>query len=285
MLSVTYHLVGVDGSGWNFVGAGNVSLASPLRLSKTPTGLGGVPPKHDDDQNVDQAGVTWRASMYDPNIIGLMIRFGPVPAGDAAVAAYLAYRDALGDGRRLGEFHVTGPRRTTFQAWRIAGELPELNLDAAYDCGYVDEGAVALRSDESWWRTVPYEMTFTAAQFPTARIDNVADEDAWAYYELTGPINAPKLGLLTEEVTLPNIAAGQTWKISTDPNDFYIRDHLGVDRSFYGGVLLPGRWYVKAPGSASDISNTNIPVKISGTGTNANTRLKVVLPQMFRSAV
>lgn len=280
MSAIAYHLTGVDGSDWDFVGLHQLSAETPLRLAKTPSGLGGVPPKHDDDQNVDQAGVTWRAAMYDPNMIGLAIRFGPVPAGEDALEMYLAFRDALGDGRQVGQFMVSGPRRETFQAWRLAGQLPEPDLAAVLDCGYVDEGMVALRSDESWWRTIPYEKLFTAAQFSGAKIDNVADEDGWPYYELTGPITSPHLGLMGESVILPTIGSGQTWIIDTDPNHFRITDHLGVDRSFYGGVLLPGRWYVKAPRKTTDIA-----LNITGTGTSGVTKLKVILPQMFRSAV
>ncbi|MFH5231883.1 hypothetical protein [Antrihabitans spumae] len=279
--SISYSLIGTDGSTWPFVSLAECSLSTPLRLHSTPTGLGGAEFKTDDDQNVDQAGVTWRATMFEPNYIGLHILFGPIPPGPAALAKYLAFRDALGDSRQLGEFHVEGPRRTTVQRWRLAPpNLSEPDVDAVQYLGFSEDKGVRLRSDESWWRTAPIELTFSAAQFATAEIDNDSDDDTWPYYELTGPITTPKLGLGTEEITLPNIAAGQTWKIDTDPNFFHITDHLGVDRSFYGGVSLPGRWYVKAPAHTP-----NIPVKISGTGTTGATSLKVVLPQLFRAAV
>lgn len=275
-----FTFVGVDGSVWPFVGHGAVSLTRPLRLAATPTGLGGPPPEHDDDQNVDQAGVTWRAAMYGPNMIGLKVRFGPVVPGPLALQRFLAYRDAIGDGTQVGEFHVAGPRRRTVQKWRRAGELPDPDYKALLNVGLVNEDPIVLRSDESWWRTDPIEKTFAAGDFATASIDNDADENDWPYYEITGPITAPKIGLLGEQVQLPNIAGGQTWKISTDPNEFYIRDHLGVDRTFYGGVALPGRWYVRAPARTR-----GIPVTITGTGTSGATGVKVVLPQKYRSAV
>ncbi|MFE7747418.1 hypothetical protein ACFU5M_34530, partial [Nocardia sp. NPDC057455] len=124
------------------------------------------------------------------------------------------------------------------------------------------------------------EDTFTAAQFAGAAVDNVADEAAWPYFEITGPITSPTIGLGTEAVVLPAISAGQTWKIDTDPNHFRITDHLGADRTFWGGVELPGRWYVKAPART-----LGIPLNISGTGTSGATLVKVVLPQMYQAAL
>lgn len=279
-MPVTYTLTGVDASTWVFGGLADLSINTPLRLAKEPTGLSGVAPKHDDDQNVDQAGATWRAAMFDPNTIGLVVHFGPVPAGDAALVKYMAFRDALGDGRQLGEFRVNGPRRTTFQKVRLVGDPPPVPKSALLQAGAALEIPVTLRSDESWWRTAPVEETFTAATAPTATIDNNGDVDAWPYYELTGPITAPALGLDGETVTLPSISAGQTWKIDTDPNHFRITDHTGADRTFWGGVSLPGRWYTRAKAHTLDI-----PVTITGTGTTGATLLKVVLPQMFRAAL
>ena len=53
-MPVTYQFTGVDDSEWPFVGAAAVSSSTPLRLAEEPTGLGGVEPRHEDDQAVDQ---------------------------------------------------------------------------------------------------------------------------------------------------------------------------------------------------------------------------------------
>lgn len=279
-MPVTYTFTGVDASVWPIVGAAAATLTNPLRLAEEPTGLAGVEPHHDDDQNVDQAGATWRAAMFEPNIIGLLLHFGPTDPGDAALVRYMAFRDSLGDGRKVGEFRVAGPRRTTFQMVRLVGEPPPIPKSSLLQIGAALKIPVQLRSDESWWRTVPYEHEFLAAAFTGATIDNLADEDAWAYYEITGPITNPAIGLAGESVVLPSIAAGQTWKIDTDPNHFRITDHTGADRTFWGGVSLPGRWYVNAPAGTEDIALT-----ITGTGTSGATKVKVILPQMYRSAL
>lgn len=280
MPGVTYTLRDVAGVDWSFRNVATVSATHPLRLAEPPTGLTGPAPKHDDDQNVDQAGVTWRAAMYDPNVIGLKLRFGPIPKGDTAIGRFMDFVDGLGDGRRVGRFTVAGPRRTTFQEWRLVGDPPAVPTNMLLHTGTVVDLTVALRSDESWWRTAPVDVDFLAADFPTAEVDNDSDEDVWPYFELTGPITLPTLGVAGEAVSLPTIGSGQTWKIDTDPNHFRITDHLGVDRTFWGGSGLPGRWYVKAPARTA-----GIPVTITGTGTSGATKLKVVLPQLYRSAI
>lgn len=277
---VAYLLVDVTGAQWSFGGPAQVSLATPLRLAETPTGLGGVEPKHDDDQNVDQAGVTWRATMHDPNMIGLKVRFGPLPPSDETLTRYLQWRDGFGSGPQTGEFRVSGPRRETVQLWRPVGVPAAAKPDDILTYGASLEEEWQLRSDESWWRTNPYTRTLTAAQFAGATIANAADEDTWPYYEITGPISGPRIGLFGELIELPSIAAGQKWTIETDPNHFRILDHTGADRSYWGGVSLPGRWYRKAPAG-----NLAIPLTITGTGTSATTSVKVVLPQLYRSAL
>jgi hypothetical protein len=282
-------MVGVDGSEFPFVTIGEESFETPLRLAKDPGGLGGAPGRHDDDQNVDQAGVTWRARMFEPNVLTLPIRFGPLDAGEAALDRYCEYRDAMGDGRQVGEFHVTsvrrGIRRDRFQYWRLPdGALPEANYSAAVNVGFVDEGDVQLRSDESWWRQVPVEKTWTPAQFAGASVPNVCDDDVWPYFEITGPITNPTFGVAGESITiLTTISAGQVWKINTDPNRFQILNAAGVDVSW-----VRAYWRKRAPRrTAASLNNgtSDVPVTLGGSGTSAATRVKIVLPQVFRSAL
>jgi hypothetical protein len=277
--SIEYELLGVDGSVWPFGGLGD-PLAR-MRLVEIQ-GLGGAEFTHEDVQNVDEHGVTWNATMYDPNFIAMFVRSQLYP-GELAVEVEKAFRRAIGHGKDLGRFTVRSKRpdgtvEERFQLWRKAKLLPSPDYTRTRYLGCFEYEGVLLRSDESWWRTVPYERTFTAAQFSGASVLNVSDERVWPYFELTGPITNPTLGLDGEAVALPSIAAGQKWTIETDPDWFEIRDHLGVERSAIGR-----RWY--KPATASDRSNpVPVPVTITGSGTSSATRLKVILPQLFHEA-
>ncbi|MFI7172295.1 hypothetical protein [Rhodococcoides fascians] len=286
---VSFSLTGVDASVWPFVGLDECSLSTPLRLGKTPGGLGGAPGKHDDDQNVDQAGVTWRSKMFGPNVITLRsVRFGPVPRGQDALDRWLQFCDAFGDGRQLGEFHAqsvrNGTERDRFQYWRLLSELPDPDYMQVVNTGFVNVGDIAVRSDESWWREKPVDVSFTPGQFTGATVANVSDDDAWAYWEIVGPITNPTIGLAGESITiLITVPAGQSWKINTDPNNFSVRDGANVDRSF-----LRVYWRKKAPRRTATVLNngtTDIPLALGGTGTNSNTRIRLVLPQVYRSAL
>lgn len=279
MSPIEYELTGVDGSSWPFGGLGHPTAR--MRIVELD-GLGGAEFTHADVQNVDEHGVTWNATMYDPNFITMFLRSQLFP-GDLAVEVEKAFRRAIGNGKDLGRFTARsrlsdGTIEERFQLWRKAKLLPSPNYTRTHYLGCFEYPGVMLRSDESWWRTLPYERTFTASQFAGATVVNVSDERVWAYYELTGPITNPTLGLDGEAVALPSIGAGQKWTIETDPDWFEIRDHLGVERSAIGR-----RWYKRAP--ASDRNNpVPVPVTITGSGTTSATRLKVVLPQLYYEA-
>ena len=271
-----FTIVGVDEVEWPI---GEIDEPGTLIRTLNPTGLGGAGFSHDDDQNANQAGVSWRDTMYDPNVIGMTIRSQLMP-GDQAVSVEKALRRSLGfqAGRRLGEFWVdsfqAGQPHRRFQVWRLASVLPSPTYSVTQRLGYFEIRDVALRSDESWWRTDPYVRTLFAADFAGATVDNVSDEDVWPHFALTGPITSPTLGLNGEAVSLPTIGAGQTWTIETDPNWFEIHDHTGADRTWPGR-----RWYKKAPAGTLDI-----PLTITGTGTTSATKLVVTLPQLYGAA-
>lgn len=274
-------MTGVDGSVWPFVGRDDCTLETPLRLGKTPAGLSGAPGKHDDDQNVDQAGVTWRSKTLLPNVITLKsLRFGPVTRGQDALDRWLQFCNAFGDGRQLGEFHalslLSGEPRDRFQYWRLLSELPDPDYMQVINTGFVNVGDIALRSDESWWREDPVDVSFVPGQFAGATVANMCDDDVWGYWEIIGPITNPTIGLAGESITiLVTVPAGQSWKINTDPNNFSIRDGADVDRSW-----LRHYWRKKAPRKTAVI-----PLALGGTSTNANSRIRLVLPQVYRSAL
>lgn len=278
---LSFSMTGVDGSVWPFVGRDDCTLETPLRLGKTPAGLSGAPGKHDDDQNVDQAGVTWRSKTLLPNVITLKsLRFGPVTRGQDALDRWLQFCNAFGDGRQLGEFHalslLSGEPRDRFQYWRLLSELPDPDYMQVINTGFVNVGDIALRSDESWWREDPVDVSFTPTEFAGATVANMCDDDVWGYWEIIGPITNPTIGLAGESITiLVTVPAGQSWKINTDPNNFSIRDGADVDRSW-----LRHYWRKKAPRKTAAI-----PLALGGTSTNANSRIRLVLPQVYRSAL
>ncbi|WP_037141793.1 hypothetical protein [Rhodococcoides fascians] len=279
MKPVEYELTGVDGSRWPFGRLGDPT--TKLRLAKIE-GLGGAAFKHEDVQNVDEHGVTWNSTMYEPNLIVMHVRSQLFP-GDLAVEVEKAFRRAVGRGKTLGRFDVRsrrfdGPIQTRFEEWRSGQTLPSPDYARTHYLGCFEYEGVTLRSDESWWRTEPYVKQFTNAQFSGATVLNVSDEDVWPHFQLRGPITTPTLGLHGEAVPLPSIGSGQTWNIETDPDWFEIRDHLGIERSAIGR-----RWYKRA--KASDPSNpVPVPVTITGSGTGPETRLTVTLPQLYHEA-
>ncbi|WP_037159653.1 hypothetical protein [Rhodococcoides fascians] len=286
---INFTWTGVDGTVWPFKRLTEQSLTNPLRI-KPPgiKGLAGAPGEHDDDQNVDQAGVTWRAKMLKPNVITIPVLFGPVVPGQAALDKWWDFRDSFGDGRQLGKFNVQSRRknvlRDRFQAARLLGEFPDVDDMRVSSHGFVEVGEVQIRSDESWWRQAPIDISYTPTQFAGASVPNVSDDDAWAYWEILGPITNPTIGLNGESITLViTVPAGQTWRINTDPNNFLVRDGANVDRSF-----LRNYWRKRAPRkTAASLNNgtTDIPVALGGTGTNSNTRIRLVLPQVYRAAM
>jgi hypothetical protein len=253
----------------------------PLRLASDPTGIEGAAFGFDDQKNVGQAGVTYRARNDEPNYIGLDIHVGPVPKGPEAQELLQRVWDSFGRGKQIHTFHsITDYKGDLTQLVRLAEAtaLPTSMLTQIRDTGYA-RIQKKLRSDETWFRKKPVEKSFTAAQFAGATIVSESVEPVWPYFELTGPITTPTLGVAGEAVPLPTIGAGQTWIINTDPDFFSIRDHLDVDRSW---VLR--YWHTQAP-AAEPGSSVDVPVTITGTGTSSATKLKVILPQLFWSGI
>lgn len=281
-MAIEYEFVGIDGKVWKLTEPGTPAHLRdcPVRLRRTPTGLGGAPFKFDDLQNVDQPGVTFAGRMDDPNVIGLEYFVGPVPRGDEAEEVLRAWHASLGRGKPmrpgdpLAEFRTRYNGRTRRQQVRA---LPEGLGDPDYatmrDVGQVS-GAVKLRSDESWWRRDPMVKTFTPAQFAGAKIRNDSDEAVWPHFVIHGPITLPKIGVAGEQIALPTIAAGDVWTIETDPDWFSITDGAGLDRSWVNRY-----WHTRAP------ARSDVPVTILGSGTSAATKVVVTLPQVFWAAL
>ena len=240
--------------------------------------LGGPAFEFDDLDGVNQAGVTNSAIKYKPGSITAGIRIDGGTGGPDARNLLAAWRrgNGIGGARRSGgklmRFEVAETAR--FQEVRLVAfkNAPEYVKMHAVGRAY-DE--VEWRSDETWWRTDPYEFAFTAAEFGAAKVRNDGDVDSWVHYRLDGPITNPKVGIDGELIPLPSLTAGQWLDIETDPDRWAIWDQAGVDRSWIGE-----RWHVKAPADTEEI-----PLSITGTGTTSATKLTVTVPQLFWSAL
>lgn len=264
-----------DGTVWEFN-----NPACPISLRKTPTGLEGAPYTFDDQQNVNQAGVTFKARNDEANVIGLAVKVGPVAKGDEAEELLRTWRHSLGRGVELGTFHAIGTSGgDRFQVVRLAEKLPPPNYYKMRHAGVLtdeDGELVSLRSDESWWRKDPVVAEFLPAGFATATVSNAGDVAAWPHVVITGPITTPTLSFNGETpVPLPTIVAGDVWTIDTDPDWFTIVDSDGVDRSW-----VNRRWYKNIPPAAT-LVDPNVPITITGTGTTSATKVTVTLPQLF----
>lgn len=259
-----------NGQVWDFT-----SPTCPLSLRTDPTGLEGAPFAHDDQRNVDQAGVTWRARMDEPNLIGLDVKIA-VADPAARVRTAQQWRQSLGRGKQIHRFWaITDEGGRRFQDVRLAAKLAPLNLTMLRNAGVILNDPVGLRSDESWWRRKPITKTFTPAEFAAAAVRTHSDEPLWPHLRITGPITLPTIGWMGETVPLPTIAAGDVWTIETDPDWFQINDSTGADRSWIGR-----RWYKQVPAG-----RLTVPITITGTDTSSVTKVEITVPQLHWAAL
>lgn len=274
-MSRAFELVTADGQVWPFN-----EPDCPLWLQDDPDGIEGAEFEFDDQQNVGQLGVTYRARNDKPNYITLKVRIGPVPPGDEAVELLQRWRASLGFGQLIHRFRaITDYGGTRFQEVRLASKLPKPAISQMRHAGCTFE-EYTFRSDETPFRKKPVSRDFKAADFPAASIVSESEFDVWPHFKITGPITTPTIGLAGEAIPLPTIGAGQTWLIETDPDFFSIRDHTGTDRSW---VLR--YWHTQAPAVPAGRRKVNVPVTITGSGTTAATQVTVTLPQLFRGGV
>lgn len=252
---------------------------SPVRL-KTIKGIDGAEFELDTTTGVGQAGVSVVGRDDKESIIELEVWVGPVYPGNEALELLQRWRKGLGRGWARGgklmrlEALATG----RFVEVRLAAK-PETPLYATmYHVGRCAD-AVKLMSDESWWRTDPFDRTFPSSQFGSITVSNHGDEASWPWYRITGPISNITIGMAGETVTLPascNLTSGQTLDIDTDPDRWSVQHSASGDRTWKVGQ----RWRVKAPAETH-----RIPVTITGTGITSATSLRVVVPQLFHSAL
>ncbi len=247
----------------------------PLRLAEPPKGVGGAPLAHVRQSNARQAGATWRGLNREINPITLVVRVGPVEPGDIAFDLWNAWRDSLGDGIQLAEFHVISPGGgDRYQYVRREKEIPDPSFELLTDVGWCTETAI-LGSDESWWNgDTVNPPAYTPDTFAGHTIHNSGDVASWAYWQLTGP-GRYSVGVGDESKTLPMIPAGATWSVETNPEFPHIHDSAGLDVWEQAGNI---GWYQNVPAKMTSA------LKISGTDTSADSRVRVWLPQKYERA-
>ncbi|WLP90262.1 hypothetical protein [Gordonia sp. NB41Y] len=279
----TYVLTDLNGREWDF------SSTCPLGLQSIK-GIDGAEFGLEELHGVGQRGVTVVGSDFKAGQIQMVVKVEPWKIGlegQDAVEILSAWRDGIGEGEvRRGDNEMSltvidagGAGR--FQAIRLTKKGPA-DWEKVQHAGFFRD-ELTFQSDESDWRAPPITSTFTAAQFAGAKVANHGTVDSWPWFRLTGPITSPTLGIAGEAVNLPTLAAGKTLTIETDPNWYQVTDQDGVDKTFSLYILADGaddRWRNQAPAR-----NTDIPVTATGTGTTGATKLEVVVPQIYRSAL
>lgn len=267
MAASEYVLECANGEVWEFN-----SGTSPVSLHTDPTGLEGAPFTFDDQKGVGQDGVTFKGRNDEPNLIGLDAKVGPVtPNTDEGAQLLARWRSSLGRGIELHTFRaITITGGTRFQRVRLGGVLTPPNLYQMRHSGVITHDLVSLRSDETWWRKDPQVQEFTSATIAGATMTNDGDVACWPHLVLEGPLTGLTLAWGTEQpVPLSNIGAGGTVTIQTDPEQWDIRDQNGTDLSWIGR-----RWY-------QPINPGTVPLVVSASGMDANTKITATVPQLF----
>ena len=246
-------------------------------------GLQGSPWKLEATAGVQQPGVTVISRIDDKSIVSMELRCGGGDPDDV-VDEVREFADGLGRGVARGGrmMRLTCLDSDRFQEVRLA-ELVEFDWTRLASIG-LQTVQLALQSDESWWRSTPVDKTFTASEFAGARVKNASTTDlgSWPWFRIEGPITNPTLGFDGEQVTVPiTLSAGQWVEIETDPDAWSVRNHAGVDLTWAPSVGY--RWHKRVPPRST--KNGGAPLHISGAGTSSETRVRVVVPQLFEAAL
>lgn len=283
-LPVTCKITDIYGATWEF------GADTPVQLvydpsSPNPTGLMGAEYSLDEYSGPGMPGTVVVARNDQVNVIGCRFYiYGPQGADGRNVLSEFVRGHGRGFARQAGgplmRFEVEETGR--FQMVR-ATLTSQPEIAKIHACGRAYQ-EVEYRSDETWWRKDPDPKTFTAAQFATATVPNAGDVESWPHYKIVGPLNGGTIGLMGEALSLPNIAAGKTLEIDTDPRRWTVVDQDGVDRSEQINAGNGVRWHTKAPVSATD-EPVDVPVTITGTGTTSATSVTVTIPQLYWAAL
>ncbi|UQE74188.1 hypothetical protein MYK68_15870 [Gordonia sp. PP30] len=266
-MTISYYLLGCRGDRFDLC-----DPVSPIRLVDDPDGLEGAPHDPAYQENVNQGGSYYKGQQDKPNDISLRLRIGghdyPGDADDLHTAV-TAWRRNIGAGPQVSELHVVDDVIGTdrWQWVRYNGRdngIPRARL-AAF--GFSGVFTMTLTSDSSWWNSDPVELD----ALTETSVHNSGWFAAWPQWEITGPTTGLKIGLGGEQITLADLASGQSYRIDTDPTCPLIhRD--GVD----AWAAAAGRQSFRTP--AAPEADTAVTV----TGSAATVTL--VLPQQYGAA-
>lgn len=277
-----YRLTDLNGETW-------LGVDSPVGL-RYVRGIDGASFEHQMIKGAGQRGATWLGKELAEGQIAIGANVQPARRlgvkGEDAVDVLSSWRDGLGEGEaeRDGNqlrFELVDTDR--YQLVRLLEKKPADWEQMRVAGFFFDE--IVLQADDPDWYSDPKTYTFTPAQFSGATVANPGTVDAWVGYKLYGPITNPTLGIHGEAVKLPNLTAGQWLEINTDPNWYEVTDQAGADRTFNLTTLatagsLDDRWRKQAKARAR-----SIPVTITGSGTSGATKLEVIVPRIYRSAL
>lgn len=277
MSGITYRLVGVDGSEWPLSEADGM-----VRLVADPEGIGGPTTAVAWQENVGQGGSTYKGQQDKPLAIKCLYRFGGrhLFTGDQVQAGAAAWRRALGMGDQVAEFHVietvaTADGPVSYDRWVWVRNLdshqgpPPQRLR---DLGGWNQGSVVLTSGGSRWNGTTEPLELFAGDLTGHTITNAGDYEAWPQWQIDGPTTGLKIGLGTEAIALANIAAGQQYRIDTNPSAPQVhRDGVDVWAS------AVGRHSWRRPVAAGE----SVAVVVQG----AAAAVTVTLPLEYQAAI
>lgn len=191
----------------------------PIRLDDVPEGLQGADFDLNYEQNVGQAGETYKGRVDKRNTIKMRVRVGDGRVGYDYRKLHARWRRSLGRGDELATF-ITVSAESGYR-WKkvrlqsaIAAKGPRRTMPGEIGVGWED---VTLASDESFWTHPDRQMMWPANEVASATFRNPGDQPAWVRYTLTGPCEGYVLGLGTDRVRIGAIPSGGFVLIDTDP--------------------------------------------------------------------
>lgn len=280
-MALTYHLLDSYDKrfvpeSWSF---GLDEHSQGLRLASQPTGLDGALFKHMRQKNARQAGASWVGMDRDINSITLDVHVGPFDSAEEAVDTHARWRNTVGDGSKVSEFHVIDDSDANpLHVWlpvrmsKLVGESSQVQIAEDW---YARE-QVTFESDTSFWQGFPVKKSFRVSEVANASLLNRSDVPVYPRYRVYGP-GQFTIGTANEYLALQMLTATQCFDINTDPDDAYIRDEKGADAWDRIGVRA---WYEPV----EDRGVVPFHIEVVNHFQHANTRAEIELPQLFSRA-
>lgn len=218
----------------------------PIRLDDVPEGLQGAAFDLNYEQNVGQAGETYKGRVDKRNTIKMLVRVGDGSDGPWYRKLHSRWRQSLGRGDQMATFIVVSAesgyrwKKVRLQS-AVQSKGPRRTMPGEIGVGWEE---VVLASDESFWTQPDVQRMWPATDAHLAELVNPGDQAAWIRYTLTGPCDNYIVGLGDDEVRTGPIPAGGFVFFDTDPasptavnelgEDLYEREYAGFT---IGGIL------------------------------------------------